>query len=124
MQNSQQFRRGVVVPLDDRAEEALRGCNVDASTQVLYLPIADDSLFGKVWDCGLFQEVNGRCGTIIDDYEEELIEVDQLPNLVTAIVAVAERVTKTDSDVSVFLTEFLRLATTASGLKRPVLVVL
>jgi hypothetical protein len=63
MQNSELFRRGVVVPLDDRAEESLRCNNVNTTTQVQYLPITNDSLFEGLWKSGLFHEIYKRCGT-------------------------------------------------------------
>jgi hypothetical protein len=69
MQNSALFRRGVVLPLNEEAEEGLRYNDVNESTQAEYLEISRD-LFSNLWEIGLFDEINRRCGSLIDDYEE------------------------------------------------------
>jgi hypothetical protein len=124
MQNSELFRRGVVVPLDDRAEESLRCNNVNTTTQVQYLPITNDSLFEGLWKSGLFHEIYKRCGTLIDDYEEAFVETSGMPGLTAAVEAVAEKEYGTQPDVYSFLVALHKLTTHASGIERPVLFVL
>ncbi len=42
MQNTELYRRGVVLPLDNDAEEALRSNEVDEATNMRLLEIADE----------------------------------------------------------------------------------
>jgi len=122
MQNSALFRRGIVLPLNDRAEEALRSNDVEKNTIVQHLPIPDDAFFEKLWKIGIFHEINQRCGSLIDDYEEEFIEVTRIPSLTEAIEKVSGETTQ--ADLKAFLTELHKLTTTASAIKRPVLFLL
>jgi hypothetical protein len=116
------FRRGVVLPLDDRAEESLRSNDVEVNTRVKHLTIPDDGLFEKLWKTGIFHEINRRCSSQIDDYEEEFIEAPRIPDLTAAIETIAGETTQ--ADLRAFLTELHKLTTAASMLGRPVLFVL
>jgi hypothetical protein len=124
MQNSELFRRGVVLPLDERAEEDLRCNSVNSTTHAQYLPIRSDTLFEKLWEGGFFHEINKWCGTLIDDHEEEFIEASSLPRLIAALDAIAERASGTQSDVQGFLVELRQITIYASRLNRPLLFVL
>ena len=79
MQPSELWRRGVVMALTAEAAEQITAWNVDESTHVQYLPIADEELFNELWRMGLFTGINRACGSVIDDYESEWLQPEQLP---------------------------------------------
>ncbi len=122
MQNSELFRRGIVSPLDERAELEIRSNVVDETTQVAHLAIQGEALFDYLWSSGLFREINRRCGSIIDDYEEEIIDACELPNLLAAVKWVAE--CEDSPEAMRFLEQLSMLASSALALNRPVLFVL
>ena len=55
MQNSELFRRGIVVPLNKEAELALIKNQVDSSIEVKYYLFPDQQLFDSFWENGLFE---------------------------------------------------------------------
>ena len=76
MQNSELFRRGVVVPLDDDALGRIRASNVLEHTSVKYAGIADGSDFEWLWERDFFARINAETGSMLDDYEEDELRVD------------------------------------------------
>jgi hypothetical protein len=124
MQNSELFRRGVVLPLDDRAEDGLRFNDVDPSMQVQHLPIISEVLFEALWRIGLFHQINNRCATLIDDYEEAVVEPHGTSSLASLVSAVGIPTEGVPPDVNSFLDDLHDLANRASSLKRPLFFVL
>jgi hypothetical protein len=123
MQPSELFRRGIVVPLDEEAEKGLREYQVQDDINVHLLKIPDQELFESLWRIGLFRAINQRCGTLVDDYEEELVEPGSLPGILVAIDAVSDRGV-TDATVLEFLAKLRALVREAVAMSRPVLFVL
>jgi hypothetical protein len=113
-----------VVPQDDVAEKELRSNETTSRSHVSYLPIGSDALFERLWKIGLFTEINARCATLVDDFEEVFIEPGSIPALTAAVEAIAGRYGTVDSDVIGFLKELRQLAATAMRLQRPVVFVL
>jgi hypothetical protein len=124
MQNSELFRRGVVLPLDDHAEWCLRANKSYQDMHVDYLPIIDDPMFECLWSCGILQEINRLCGTLIDEYEEEFVEVQDILSLIGVFQSKVECVSSTHADIAPFLSELGKLAQKAAGIGRPLLFVL
>jgi hypothetical protein len=124
MQNAELFRRGLVVPRDRDAEESLRINNVNDSTNVRYLSIANDVMFETLWKLGLFREINSRCASLLDDYEEEMIAASSAAGILTAINSVADNAAAQLPDVVKFLKDARSLVNEASTLARPILFVL
>jgi hypothetical protein len=124
MQNAELFRRGIVVPLDRDAEESLRVNNVNDSTNVRYLSIANDRMFETLWEVGLFREINSRCASLLDDYEEEMVETSSAAGILAAIESVAGNAAAQQPDVVKFLEDTRILVNEASTLSRPILFVL
>lgn len=124
MQNSYVYRRGVVLPLDDDAERALRASDVDDAVRARYLKIDDSGGFERLWDAGLFEEINARYGVLTGDYEEEFLEPGSMGRLLEAIDTMAAAAPATHPDVAGFLDKLRRLAQEAATLKRPLLFVL
>ena len=87
MQNAERYRRGIVLPLDAAAEESLRRNDVRSDTNAAYLSI-ESHLFDELWRLGLFQEINARCGSLLDDYEEAFLESDVMSELTFALACV------------------------------------
>jgi len=102
MQNSELFRRGIVLPRSEFAKIALLSNNVDDSTEVVSVEIEHDALFYEIWDIGVFQEINRRTGLNIDDYEEEVIPPNLLPQTLQAI-SIAVLTTSVGSPTREFL---------------------
>lgn len=122
MQNSELYRRGVVCPLDQIAEEQLRHNDVDLTTRVRVVEIPDNPTFSALWHLGLFSEINARCGTRIDDYEEEWVEASAIAEIVASLDSVIGSVP--DPEVSELLAAFRSLACEAEVSSRPLLFVL
>lgn len=78
------FRRGVVSPLDEQAETQLRTMFVTEPLRVEFLPFVDN-WFGALWHTGVFGLMNQACGSLIDEYEEELLELGQLELAIGAV---------------------------------------
>ncbi|MCP4944138.1 MAG: hypothetical protein GY924_19455 [Planctomycetaceae bacterium] len=85
MQPSELWRRGVVMPHSPEVADQIAAWDVDESTMVEFLPIADQSLFDQLWDIGLFKDINQACGTLIDDYEAEWLPPEHLPSAANAV---------------------------------------
>jgi hypothetical protein len=78
VQLSNIFRRGIVRPLDEHAERQLANFWIDSPIRVEWLPIFSDSIFEKIWESKIFQDINSVCKTGISDYEEVQLEVDKI----------------------------------------------
>ena len=124
MQNSELYRRGIVLPLDMDAEDRLRANDVSATTEVRILEIPCEGLFESLWRLGLFQEINARCETMIDDYEEEIIEASSSESVIAAIDSIVRNSDALQPDVVKFFQGLRTLAQEAYVLSRPLLFVL
>ncbi len=124
MQNSALFRRGIVVPSNSESEELLRVNDVNEQTLVRYLEIPDESFFEILWALGLFQEINARSGSMIDDYEEEFIETGAIGSILESVEEVKSKPNAQNMEVQAFLNELLSLALESQKLQRPILFVL
>lgn len=123
MQCSELYRRGVVLPLDSTALEALRLYGADSETAVEFLEI-DEPLFAVLCAKGLFEMINARTGAHIDDYEEEWVEFEAADGIREAIHAFRAKFRLSDPDLLGFLTALEQLAATASRERLPLLFVL
>jgi len=124
MQNAELFRRGIVLPLDAVAEASVRANDVSKITGVRFLKIPSEELFETLWRLGLFREINARCATLLDDYEEEIVEPSSLGAILSAIDSVAKNGVAQQPGVVDFLRKMRALAQEASDLSRPLLFVL
>ncbi|MFO0890589.1 MAG: hypothetical protein U0790_15775 [Isosphaeraceae bacterium] len=124
MQNSELYRRGIVLPLDEDAEQAMRSNDVSETTSVRNLSIADTGAFEALWELGLFREINARCATLLDDYEEEMVEAASADGIIAAVDAVARAAAAEDPGMARFLDGLRDLARQASRSSRPLLFVL
>ncbi|MDN5199900.1 hypothetical protein QQ008_00965 [Fulvivirgaceae bacterium BMA10] len=87
MQNSEIYRRGFVVPLNEEAEQSILENNVRNSTKVDYFELPNEEVFESLWEKGLFELINTQLGAIIDDYEEERIESQKVNELKKILMA-------------------------------------
>jgi hypothetical protein len=124
MQNSELYRRGIVIPLDVEAELSLRNNDITECTNVCVLQIPDDGVFEELWSIGLFREINSRCSALLDDYEEDWIEAELAQGIVAAIETVVQTQTPLPPAVSRFLVDARRVIVEAVAQSRPVLFVL
>jgi hypothetical protein len=122
MQNSALYRQGVVVPLDEEAEDCLRRNNADSSTNVQFVEVPSREVFAEVWRLELFAKINARCTTLIDEYEEEWVD----PSAAAEVLAVIDLVSDSTHDPATlnFLRGFRALVSRAQALSRPMLFVL
>jgi hypothetical protein len=121
MQMTELWRRGVVRPHSVDVACDMRAARVDENTPVDYLPI-DNSLFANLIDVGLFSDLNGACGTLISDYEEEELPFDALK----ACVGIIECPETADRppDMRNFLQSLALLEHTASDTGTPLIFIL
>ncbi len=123
MQVSEMFRRGVIAPRSDEAERQLRSCFVSSDIDVDVVPIDDsDAIFHAIGSSGIFDAINAACGSAIDDYEEEILEPQQLP----AAIATVDNMAVADASgvVVQFRSRLLQLMRESEARKRPVMFVL
>jgi hypothetical protein len=118
MQLPQLFRRGIVVPLTDHSAEQLSRGSVDDFVAVGFVPIVSQSLFDEIWEAGLFQSLNSVCSTLIDDYEEEELQPEQLERAIASLAASRHRVMK--PGVELFLENLIMLCRSAREKHRSV----
>ena len=119
MQTSELYRRGIVLPLDDQAERSLRANDIDLSTKVHFLEIPD-GFFDSLRRHGLFDEINLRCGALLDDYEEEIIEASSLDGVLAAVDEMVGKTEEREPELE-FLTQFHALIRKAISTSRPLL---
>lgn len=124
MQNSELFRRGVVLPHDDMAEERLFSNEVDMTVQVNHLRIQNDDLFQKLWNSGLFLAINHLCGTQIDDYEESVVKASDSHKLLQVIEAIINNDSAIENDIKAFLLALRALAIKAMERDKPIFFIL
>jgi hypothetical protein len=124
MQNSELFRRGVVLPLNQEAEELLKVNDVEETTPVRYLEIEDQEEFEAIWNTGIFERINKGTSGLIDDYEEHFVDVGLMPAVLEAIGEVRGSDSVNKDSVDRFLTTLSSMATEATSLGRPLLFVL
>ena len=72
MQNSELYRRGMVVPLSQDALGAIRSSTVSESTSVAVASLATESDFEWLWAKGFFAEINDRTGALLETIEDEI----------------------------------------------------
>ncbi|QDT28902.1 hypothetical protein Enr10x_42490 [Gimesia panareensis] len=85
MQLSACYRRGILSPRNQEAENQLRSWNITHPILVEFISLNNDTDFDSLWDLRVFQKINGLCDSMIDDYEEELIDPDKLHLIVELI---------------------------------------
>jgi hypothetical protein len=124
MQNAELYRRGIVLPLDEDAEECLRANDVDTTTNVRVLAIPSEEMVDSLWRLGLFREINSRCATLLDDYEEEVVEASSVGAILGAVDSVARHVDAREPEMLEFLEGIRDLVRKACALSRPLLFVL
>lgn len=124
MQNSEIFRRGVVLPLNLEAEERLRINDAMETTPVRYLEIEDQVAFDLLWKTGIFQQINGQTKALIDDYEEGFVEACEMSDVLDAIRRTRDANKAGHIVVVRFLDSLSSLASEAAVSGRPLLFVL
>lgn len=122
MQNSERFRQGVLLPLDDKSEEQLRANDIDSSTAVRFAAIPDQAVFAALCHLKLFDDINANCGVMIDEFEEEWVDASNL----VAVLAIIDSLTPQTQRVEVldFLIALRSLVVEAQRASRSVLFVL
>jgi hypothetical protein len=124
MQNTELYRRGVVLPLSSDAEKLLLQNDIEMDTPVDYLEIPDQAFFELLWELGLFQEINSRVGSMIDDYEQEFIAAESLRLVRDAVEAISMQRAMMRGDIHEFLSKLKILTEKGIALKRSMLFVL
>lgn len=124
MQNSELYRRGFVVPLNREAEQAVTNNNVDEQTSVEFYGLTSEEVFYDLWEMGLFDLINDRLGTMLDDYEEDKIEASQV-NLFKGVIRDFEHSNKiADTLRKQVLLELDTLCDIAKEKSRPLFIIL
>lgn len=118
MQNSELYRRGVVVPLNKVSEYALRDSNVNLGTEVNILEIPND-IFDSLWVKNFFQNINNELGSMIDDSEEEIIQDEQIDELKRVVIRFKEKIKLIPKEEEIIL-ELEKLLNIAAENKFPV----
>ncbi len=108
MQNSELYRRGVVVPLGRDAADRLACNDIEETTPVRAIGIASQQDFEDLWDSGLFAGINQRLGLCLDDYEEQVVEPRLVPALKEILILLARK-ERENSARSVFLDGVMEL---------------
>ncbi len=116
------WRRGIVVPLSAQRADEMASFHVSSEEDVEYLEIKDDSFFDSLWGTNLFQDINRKCGSLIDDYEEEVLAPE-------ALIGVLGVVTKhmlhlREPRITLFLEKFGAMVKRAIDLGYPVYFIL
>jgi hypothetical protein len=113
MQNSELFRRGFVVPLNQEAEKDLRDGNVYDNTTVEFVELSDD-VFYSLWHIDFFKHVSEKTSTNMDDYEEDVVENRFIGKLQEVILDFKAKF-KNDSQESIILNELYKITVTATN---------
>lgn len=122
MQLSEKYRRAILLPSDAESVDDIRKYSLTETTKVEMVSFEDSDKFYRIWQSGLFKEINAKCGTLIDDYEECLLEPDEL-RIACEVVQNHAKVTR-DSKVKDFCHELSQLLNVADARQFPVIFVL
>lgn len=122
MQNSQCFRRGVVLPLTAEALDGLRKDDITAEADVSVVRIHGQDAFDAIWRSGIFQAINAETGSIIDDYEEWELASEHLGSVEKRTSSFIGN--KKNNGVGVFLIELLALVQQGRRLNMPLFFIL
>jgi hypothetical protein len=113
MQLSHFFRRGVVLPLNAEAQIAMAHNDVDENTAARRISLDDDDLFYRLLVGGLFQKINKRTGSVLDEYEDESIgEPTKLVEIIKLIDHALAN-SSTDVETRAFVSEFREMCSEA-----------
>ncbi len=107
------------MPLSESARKQILTGAVDDATEVFLLSIGSESLFVRLWDLGLFRRINLACGTLIDDYESEWLEPEQIPLAAREVNKILQN--HLNGEVGIFLQELSELMERAAGSQLPLL---
>lgn len=81
-------RSTIAIPLGDTAESVLCVGGPRDTVEVLALQLPDDPMLRtSIHGIRLFQEINRACGSMIDDYESEQIDVAKLPEMLATVAS-------------------------------------
>lgn len=83
--------RAIIVPMNEKAcEEIEYGLDyTNISEEDYTLRIVSQNEFDEIVNTGIFESINAKCNTMIDDFESERIENDKL-DIVTELLDAAE----------------------------------
>ncbi|MEQ9424573.1 MAG: hypothetical protein RJQ09_09160 [Cyclobacteriaceae bacterium] len=123
MQNSELYRRGIVVPLTEASQMALKNNVVERGLEVEFCELPSEEIFLGLWDKGLFETINAQLGSMLDDYEEEIIENKKVPMLRT-ILKKFEKSSEIDFIERKIVLEIIRLCDVAIKLNRSLFFIL
>lgn len=107
------------MPLSRSALKQILAGAVDDSTEAIFLPIRNDGVFYQLWDLELFRRINLVCGTLIDDYESEWLEPEQIQFAVCEVNQFLK--TQLENEVCAFLSELSAMMERAAGSRLPLL---
>ncbi|GEM_PF-1744342 len=118
MQISEMFRRGIIVAKNNQSEIELSRWFIEKSIYVEYLPIIDDALFVKLYKTGLFSDINKISNSNIDDYEEEKVSFNYVPEIKKVVTKLLKG--ELDTEVKSYLSDFIELLNYAYEYKREI----
>ncbi|KAA0139814.1 hypothetical protein FYZ48_07725 [Gimesia chilikensis] len=118
MQLTECYRRGIFSPCNQDAEDQLRFWYVDHPLLVNFISLNNDDDYSGLWDLKVFDKINGLCDSMIDDYEEEVIEPDQLYLIVRLIDQEYQNVSS--PSLKIFFKSFRELLEKAIENQKPV----
>ena len=101
MQNSELYRRGMVVPLSQDALGAIVAVRFRKALAAV-ASLATESDFEWLWAKGFFAEINDRTGALLDDYEEDEIGVEHVVD-VLRVATQFQSIRGSSPSVSTFL---------------------
>ena len=117
---TEKYRQGIILPLDDEAEKLVRSYQFDSNSMIEAIILDEkNGIFSKIWYSGLFQKINSEIDTLIDEYEEEIIEYEKL-NSVIKILRKYKSLNNRLDDFDMFIDDLIRLVEKAIQLKRPI----
>ncbi len=118
MQISEMFRRGILVAKNNQSEIELSRWFIEKSIYVEYLPIIDDALFVKLYKTELFSSINKISNSHIDDYEEEKVSFNYVPEIKKVVTKLLKG--ELDTEVKRYLSDFIELLDYAYDYKREI----
>lgn len=84
MQMSELYRRGILLPNSEIVEQQARINNISKHSRFEVLRFSDPDFYA-LWHTGVLMEINQKCGTMIDDYEEVELHFEVLACAITVL---------------------------------------
>jgi hypothetical protein len=97
---------------------------VNQDLEVEFFEIPDQQTFDSLWSSGLFKKINKKTGSLLDDYEEDVIEYLNIDKLQEAVIEFRKKKNRLDPGEAVVFVALEKLIAVAIEKRSPIFFIL